>query len=106
MLAASALMPVNIKAGKVRKVPPPAKAFWMPAQTATRKRMTSAAMASAVAQGPCRGKLSGVGGLVPARGNQLGAAHRLTQITRRLAPAIIRLLFRCLVPVLGATPRH
>jgi hypothetical protein len=35
-------MPVSIRAGKVRKVPPPAKAFWMPAHTATRKRMISA----------------------------------------------------------------
>jgi hypothetical protein len=44
ILAASAVMPVSIKAGRVRKVPPPASAFWMPAQTATKKRMIKAVM--------------------------------------------------------------
>ena len=40
MLAAQrAVMLVSINAGRVKKVPPPANAFWMPAHTATAKRI-------------------------------------------------------------------
>jgi len=45
-------------------------------------------------------------GFVPAGGDQFGAAHCFAQITGRLAPVIVRFLFRLPVLILGATPRH
>ena len=44
ILAASAVIPVNISAGRVRNVPPPARAFCTPAHTATRKSTIIAVM--------------------------------------------------------------
>ena len=109
-MAASGFMPVNIRAGRVRNVPPPAKAFWIPAHTATKKRITSPVMAFAVAHRPSRGKRSGLravlGSFVSAGWDQFGAAHRFAQIAGWLAPMIRRRLRLLLVSILGATPRH
>src|SRR3954471_5092583 len=113
MLAASALMPVNIKAGRVRKVPPPAKAFWMPAHTATRKRRISPVMVPLWHShgGAGNTSVSKLGGyrlcLACTAGNQVGAAHRFAQIAGGLAPAIRRRLIALLVLFLRPkTHRH
>jgi hypothetical protein len=47
MLAARASIPVSISAGKVMKEPPPANAFWQPAQRAA-KNSTASGMAGSM----------------------------------------------------------
>ena len=46
MLAARASMPVSISDGSVMNEPPPANAFWAPAHSDAKKRITSGSMDS------------------------------------------------------------